>query len=617
MLLNFRRTAVSQRAAIPGVVFTALALLLGASHAWAKPAAPASASATACDLQWTLQPRLDASPRHLEASLSFPAEGRTRTRLMLPTEWAGVSDQAQQVVAFRAGAAHQQVLPGDGPAERVVVHGPGERVTVRWRVLQRKSASGEPQIQRHRDLYVPQFAEGWFQFFGHGVIVLPQGWEGSREGRMCLQVQGLPAGSLVASSHGSSRQGRLALRLNGSASAWRDALYLGGPALSMQTRQVAGSPVHTVLHPASGHFAFSEQRFADGVATLIGTHRQFWGDHRAQPLLVLLRANTSDEGNYGGTAVHQALAMHGAKDFQVPGQGFDFLVGHEHLHTWIPERFGAMTEGQAEDEALRYWFSEGFTNFYTHRLLLRSGLWNLERYAQELNLHLAEIHASPVREADNQRVLADFFRDEDVSKLPYRRGEFLALRWHRALLAQQRPGGLDSVMRRLMLPLQEGPAPAGANSTEALRLATDRLLDALDGPLAGQARADVAQVVDRGQPISWDDGSLGPCFSLQWVSRPRFSLGFERRSMERGVLEGVDPQGPAHAAGLRDGMPLAALSVQFGRTDRPVKLSWLDAQGRANAVEYAPVSAQMLQLPQYSPRPQALANPACRAWFSL
>ena len=36
-------------------------------------------------------------------------------------------------------------------------------------------------------------------------------------------------------------------------------------------------------------------------------------------------------------------------------------------------------------EAAGYWLSEGFTNYLTHRLLLRAGVWTLRDYAAAMN----------------------------------------------------------------------------------------------------------------------------------------------------------------------------------------------------------------------------------------
>jgi predicted metalloprotease with PDZ domain len=301
--------------------------------------------------------------------------------------------------------------------------------------------------------------------------------------------------------------------------------------------------------------------------------------------------------------------MHASRDFAVPGPTFDFLVGHEHLHTWIPERFGAMHGDDADDEALHYWFSEGFTNFYTHRLLVAAGLWSLDDYAAGLNRVVREYLISPVRRADNARVRAEFFSDRAVGRLPYQRGEFLALRWHAALRTGGH-AGLDAVMKGLLLPSAVARASAPGRP-----MATDRLLDALR-PLVGRlADDDVARFVQRGETFEFDAGLLGPCFAMQVEQRAVYELGFDRRSLDTRRLAGVDPNGPAWAAGLRDGQELAGFSVHHGEADKEAFLQLREPDGRVRELSYRPVARETMPTPVYAARPGAPQDAACRAWL--
>ena len=67
-----------------------------------------------------------------------------------------------------------------------------------------------------------------------------------------------------------------------------------------------------------------------------------------------------------------------------------------------------------EGEAAHYWLSEGFTDFYTGRMLVRQGLWTPAQFAEDLNNTLRAYAESPVRAAPNARILADFWREQAV-----------------------------------------------------------------------------------------------------------------------------------------------------------------------------------------------------------
>lgn len=577
------------------------AMLIGAAHA-AEPAG--------CEIHWQITPHLDATPRHLAVTMRFDGGARARSELHLPDAWAGVEDYGAQLSALRADNPEHRIEPVAGkPALRTIRHAPGDRVVLHFTV---GSSAPDPDStqQTHLDAYRALLAKDWFQFFGHGVLPTLGERDGTSRSAMCVSIDGLADGSVIATSHGLVRGAEALFRFSGGPDLARDAVYLGGR-LQLRERTVEGRPLAVVL-PSSVPWSFGADALADAVAQLVGTQRRFWRDSDFPFLLVALHANHLPSGSNGGTAVHQAFAMHGSDDLRVPGATFEHLVGHEHLHTWIPMRFGAMTYEGREDEALRYWFSEGFTDHYTHRLLVHAGLWSLADYAKALNDKIERYRASPARNASNARVGVDFFRDRAVGELPYQRGELLALRWHGLLRAKGHPG-LDAVMRSLMLARDKARPEVPLSQP----LVTHRLIAALRPVLGEIPLADINRVVEAGGDIEFDHDSLGPCFTLSRLTRPRFDLGFAPGSFKAGVLSGVVPDGPAHAAGLRDGMKLAGYSAYQGDITRDVVLQVTGDDGKPREVRYRPLSTALHEVLAYEPITGGLDNPVCKAWMGL
>ena len=135
-------------------------------------------------------------------------------------------------------------------------------------------------------------------------------------------------------------------------------------------RSAAGAPVRVAI---IGRYGFTGEAFADTAAQVIAGERAFWKD-RERPFLVALAPLTPEltglsargEGRAG------AFAVQTTTNFGL--DGLTTLVGHEYFHTWNADRLGGIDEGEREPAS--YWFSEGFTEFYARRLLLRSIVWN-------------------------------------------------------------------------------------------------------------------------------------------------------------------------------------------------------------------------------------------------
>jgi len=191
-------------------------------------------------------------------------------------------------------------------------------------------------------------------------------------------------------------------------------------------------------------------------------------------------------------------------------------------------------------------------------------------------------------------------------------GEWLALQWQAALRAHGQPG-LDAVMRRLLVPA----ATARHEGLLSAPLATHRLVAALRPALGDAPLRDITRHIDQGAPFSFDPGALGPCFVGQRLQVPSWRLGFDPGSLARRVVAGVEPGGPAEAAGLRDGMVLAGHVLTPGDASQAVQLQLRAADGSLREIRYLPAGEPVRELPRYQPVAQALQLPACLGWLGL
>ena len=572
--------------------------------AQATPPAPTEG----CGLLWQIAVRLNEQPRQLQVHLRFNPGARQQTTLRLPAGWEALQAIAASDVPTQVGAPVAQSVPG-APALRTVVHPPAVPVHLAWQ-LTPAAADGQGSTV--------QLAARWLAFSGAGLLPMPDEDDERNHGAACVQVSGLPADSRWASSHGAAEGDQVLWRIAPGPAPLsvrvQQALYAGG-ALQTATQGPTGGQVSAVM-PAGAGWRFDAGQLAQAGAEALAAQRRQWGDTDPMPPWLLLMlpppANTPAAQAIGGTAWQQALALQAPTELAVPGPVFDSIVAQALARAWLNDRFGPLAHVGRGDEALRAWFSEGWADYLAHRSLLRDGRWTAADYANELNRKIARYLSLPDLQVPNARIAAAAVIQPEVASLPAARGEWLALHWHASLREAGQPG-LEALMRRLLVPAAQARREGPISSP----LATHRLVAALRAMLDDQPLRDIQQRIEQGEPWPFPAQALGPCFIGQVVPVPAWRLGFDSASFSTRVLQGVEPGGPAEAAGLRSGMRLLGHVLSPGDALQPVQLQVQSEDGTRQDVRYLAAGTPVRDLPRFRPIPDALKDPACLGWLGL
>jgi predicted metalloprotease with PDZ domain len=369
----------------------------------------------------------------------------------------------------------------------------------------------------------------------------------------------------------------------------QESVSVGGPDLVVYRREVGGAPLRVAI---LGRFGFAPEAFVDMATRVVAGERAFWGGKEG-PFLVALAPLTKVEKSMSirGEGRGDAFAIQAGED--TPLDNIKVILAHEYFHTWNPGRLGGMHDGDAE--RADYWFSEGFTDFYARRLALRMGVFSLDEFVAEWNAMLRAYAASPVRGEPNSRVVADFWNDRRVEKLPYQRGAMLAAIWDDELRVQSGGKvGLDDVVRAM----RARAAALGPRAPKAPELFAQTIRDfGLD------VRGDVARIVDQGGAAVLPADAFGGCLRVATGKAQRFELGYtvEKKTGGRFIAK-VDRETAAYAAGLRSGMKLAGESGYPGDPARPWKV-WVIEDDQQRLVSYLPAAdgtqmQQQLELPK-------------------
>lgn len=543
-------------------------------------------------LAYTLAPVVaDGALEAVAVTLRFQGSAGGETPIQLPdmwggeeTLWTGIAD-----LAVEGGVLDPAPAPDDGI--RTVRHAPGAPLTLRYRVIQ--DWDGVPGAQP-RNPYRPVIQPGYLHVIGWTALAYPRVGD-NRTTPASAEIVDVPGdwGSASDMTHAGA-----ATLHDLQASIW-----VAGD-FRVQETAVAGAPLRVAIRGAPD---MDEAAFLADLKQIIEANHAFWGDG-AEPFLVTVLPLTVEPGrtSFGGTGLSDAFAF-----FMSPGiahHQITRVLAHEHLHTWIPGRLGP---GGDAPEALAYWFTEGFTDFYTWRLGARSGRTTVEAAIEGFNAMLRRLARSPARDAPNADIGAGFWADRAVGQLPYDRGMLAALVWDRRIAAET--GGaqdLDDVMAAL---LADAAASDAAPSAAPLR--SVQFLDAVARVTGVDLSADFPPRIEAGVWTPPAADLLAPCGTFVVREEPVFDRGYESEPAGPGFsrITEVDPAGPAWAAGLRPGVRFdhARSKGRAGDIDVDYELQLVEGP----VVRFAPHGAQTIGVPALEPAD--LSDPdrraACRA----
>ncbi len=472
-------------------------------------------------IEYTLTPLLrNGALEAVQIDLVFRGQGDGETELRLPDSWGGQEELWRGIDALSiiSGA---QMRDGEAVNERVLTHAPNARIHVRYRVIQ--DWEGAPNA-RQGNAYRPVIQPTYFHLIGDAALVTPDLHLATP---VRVRTRGMPRGWSFASDlqHPGLSLGRV----------WAS-VTVGGD------YRIHRGQDRNIRVAIRGDWTFTDQAFTAQVNEIVTGHRRFWSDRSSPYLVTVTQIEQPEPGwlSVGGTGLDDAFAF-----FATPNGEARLIartLAHESFHTWIPGRIGGAPQ---EDEAAQYWLSEGFTDFYTGRMLVREGLWTPQEFADDLNEMLAAYALSPVRAEPNTRILADFWSDREVQRLPYQRGRLLATIWDARLRAHGRD--LDDAMLEMRERALAGDPAKAAEMFPIVAAAMG--VDVSD---------DIETYVEAGAPVTLPEDIFAPCGRVLSEDRPVFHRGFDIAATQanNNVIAGVDPELPAYAAGMRDGMVL-------------------------------------------------------------
>lgn len=527
----------------------------------------------------------------LEVVLQFEAGDTTSTDIRLPRDWAAVHDYYEGIVDVQMLTETAELDDtGDEHILRVE-HEPNQTVVVAYRAVQ--TFETLDTYNRFR----PVVDRDHFQALGYGIFVVPDVRKGITRS-IWLDWSGLDDSWKVANTHGVHERSQV---LDTDIYSLFHAKYLGGDYRFYEAGD-AHAPIYVAFF---GSWPYSKEKLVAQTENIIEGQYQFFDEPRDEPILVTVYPSDLDN-RFQGSVYDNTVALWIGDNVESGGTSLLELISHEVFHFW---NGGSI---RMESPAKRYaWFSEGFTDFYASRLLLRQGLIDLSEYVDTRNRQLINYEFSPVRDATNDEIIDYFWSDYDMRRLAYLRGSLLALHWDAAIRADtDSSASLDTVMLTIRDRICE---------EEELRFSTDLMADVLSSVWA-DGLSDLDAIIEKGGYLAPHPDALGPCVGMEQLEVGPRNYGLDlEATTEAEELRGVEPDGPAYRAGLRDGQEYASYfmpGTEDGFVVQKAEVVIRKADGSEREITYLPtdeprrVSRYVLDKERFEEEPDR-----CLEWF--
>lgn len=437
------------------------------------------------ELNYSITLQLHSSAPTLDISLNFrrPTES-TSTFVVLPSTWAGSANLRASIKNLKVSEP-AWFVPTTQANQILVYHGRGEQVKLRYQFEPTASMTDDqsfiPVKLDEHSLHLIGSAFLLIPFFGTATEVpvefewhLPEQWK-------------------LASSHG---VGTKVQTESAKLYELMETFFVGGPNLRIYETEIQGRAVNYAIQD---RWIFSDEDYISQSSRIIETARDLFEDHEFPYFLVNLagfqQARRAEV--YEGVALTNGVSMRMSERADLKAQAGP-LVSHECTHSWI----GHKIVSAYSNKGTFAWFDEGFTEYFSWIVNVRSGLWTYHDYVEHFNQNMWDYHDSDVCSTPNSGIEQNFWSCKKTQRLPYLRGAMIARRWDNIMRNQSGTRlRLVDVMKKLIDFSEHGQK----------RIKTETVGATAREMVSHDFDADIQEYIEDGRVIRPGTRELGPC----------------------------------------------------------------------------------------------------------
>ena len=513
---------------------------------------------------------MDTSSQTLSVHFQFTGTDSGKTYLQFPGTFAN-QEKLYRAIASVAIQTKGAVLHTTGDsAIRYITHKPNQKLELVY-TLKQDWRGPFTYPKNFRAVIQKQY----MQLTGSALLVVPK-MDSTQFVQVRLDWSRFPKNWKIYNSlHADSRTFEGSLSLEKFQSTYYTAGDFRGYRVLINNR-----PVYVAIR--ANNWKFADTAMVAKIKTIIGMERNFWNDH-SEPYYFVSLIPFDGEGSYNGTAMHQSFMLTMSQDHSI-GIPVLSLLAHEYFHRW-----NGITISLKGSEFENKWFSEGFTEYYTYKLLYTSQMISLADYVRSINEHISDYYLSPVRNEDNHTLSKNYWSTRAYNHLPYKKGFVYALYIDQLIQKESSSRySLDNIMFDLV---------HAHNNKQEL---TSELILTLVEKYAGKNIQKLHEdVIIKGATVPVAEQSLGQHVSYKVQSLGAFDIGFDlEASWKAKAITGLKENSEAWQAGIRNGQKLKGYSINYDNIYQLAEIS-IEENGAIQKINYYPMSAQKQEVPQF------------------
>lgn len=526
------------------------------------------------DISYTIAPIMGDSIPQLKIKMILKASPDGTTTLSFPNEVWGQTDLYNSLGSMQLLNV-EGVVEKDLDSGRIVLMHPKDAKELEFEYFLKQDFDDDLSTDK---VYRPVINKQYFHVFSHNMFMVPENAEDTLG--IFLDWTDFPEEYTIHNSFGSQEKEQLLADMD--LELFGNAIFVGGD-FRIFNGDIQGNKIS--LATRGEWIPFKDENVFKVLEQTLTYQRNFWNDHSQKYFTVTMQPFPQENGSsFQGTGLTNSFATSVSNNDLTDIGQMVYLFNHELMHNWI----GHAIKNVNEEE--QYWFSEGFTEYYTFKNIAKNKINGLDGtfFITEMNRTIRDLYASSVGDSPNSEINYDnFWTNYEYSKLPYWRGAIFAFYLDQKIQQKSEDKqSLDDVVHRIY---------TDATSKEQ-KLTHDYFIGVMDAYWDGDFEAVFQNHIEEGQKV--DLVALFDELDLDYSPKSDiYDLGFvftEDRKRIQSVTEGSK----AWEAGVRTGDEVFSRSIWQGNIEHEVELG-LRRNGEEVKISFYPVKKG--EVPQLKP----------------